>query len=548
MLEPAESYEAMMRDFVWRIPERYNIAYEVCDRWALREPERTCLHYFEPDGRHRSMRYGTLARRSSAFARSLAAKGITKGDRVALLLPQSFETVVAHVAIYRLGAIAVPLALLFGPDALDYRLLVSGARAVVTNAMGLEKLAEIADRRAALSCCVSIDGADRHAFGFETMCDADDTLLEPVATTAATPALMIFTSGTTGAPKGALHGHGVLAGHMPGIQYTHAFLPQPGDRMWTPADWAWAGGLLNALLPALALGVPVVASKAQKFDAETACRILAEMEVRNAFLPPTALRLLATVEAPRERFAIDLRTLSSAGEPLGTETATWAERALGVPVNELYGQTECNAVIGSCAQNGAARRGSTGLPLPGHRVALLDADGTPVGPGMRGEIAIAGPDPVMFLGYWRDAAATEAKFCGDWMLTGDHAIADTEGYITFIGREDDIITSSGFRIGPAEIENCLEGHRAVALAAVVGKPDPVRTEIVKAYVVLRPGEAGTPALAADLSAHVRAKLSAHEYPREIAFVESLPMTTTGKIIRRELRERAAREIEAADAS
>ena len=364
---------------------------------------------------------------------------------------------------------------------------------------------------------------------------------ETVETAPETPALMIFTSGTTGSPKGALHGHAVLPGHLPGIQFAHDFLPQAGDRMWTPADWAWAGGLLNALLPALALGVPVVASKAQKFDGETAFRILSEMKVRNAFIPPTALRLMARVERPRQRFDFDLRSVSSAGEPLGLEAWEWARRELGVTVNELYGQTECNAVIASSGAVGVSRPPAIGRAVPGHRVAVIGTDGARVPVGQAGEIAIRRPDPVMFLGYWQNDQATDEKFRGEWMLTGDQAVEDADGYITFFGRDDDIITSSGFRIGPGEVEDCIVGHPAVALAAVVGKPDPVRTQIVKAYVVVKRGVTADRALAEDIGDWVRARLSAHEYPREVAFVEDLPMTTTGKIVRRELRRRAAEE-------
>ena len=542
MLEPAYSYEALMRDFAWEVPVHFNIAGAVADRWAEREPERVCLEYFEPDGDHASMTYGTLAAKASAFAGSLNAAGVGRGDRVAILLPQGFEAVIAHVAIYKLGAIAVPLALLFGPDAIEYRLVLSGARAIVVDGTGLEKLAGIRHRLRALKLIVATGAAASDgAADFDDMVAGGPQEFETAGTTPQTPALMIFTSGTTGPPKGALHGHGVLPGHLPGIQFVHDFMPRQGDRMWTPADWAWAGGLLNALLPALSLGVPVVASRAQKFDGETAFRILSEMKVRNAFIPPTALRLMAAVDQPRQRFSFDLRSVSSAGEPLGREAYEWARRELGVPVNELYGQTECNAVVASNVRLGVGRPPAIGKVVPGHDVALIDTAGARVPAGQAGEIAIRWPDPVMFLGYWEDEPATREKFRGDWMLTGDQAVEDDEGYITFFGRDDDIITSSGFRIGPGEIEDCLAGHPAVALAAVVGKPDAVRTQIVKAYVVVKPGVTPDDALAADIARWVRERLSAHEYPREVAFVDSLPMTTTGKVVRRELRRRAAGE-------
>jgi acetyl-CoA synthetase len=353
---------------------------------------------------------------------------------------------------------------------------------------------------------------------------------------------MIFTSGTTGPPKGALHGHRVLLGHIPGMQFAHEGFPQQGDRVWTPSDWAWAGGLLNALLPSLFLGVPVVSSPAQKFDGHMAYRIMSEMKVRNAFIPPTALRLLKSVDNPQARYDLQLRTIGSAGEMLGRETFEWTRATLGVTVNEFYGQTECNFVLSASAAFGVSRAGATGKPVPGHRVAIVDETGRELAAGETGQIAIRRPDPVIFLGYWRDIEATAAKFVGDWLLTGDLGWRDAEGYFTFVGRDDDVITSSGYRIGPSEIEDCLIGHPAVQLAAAVGKPDRVRTEIVKAYVVLVPGREPSEALAAEIRDWVKTRLSMHEYPREIEFVEVLPLTTSGKVIRRLLRDRAAAEV------
>jgi len=545
MLLPAgDTYEALYRDFAWDIPATFNMGAAVADAWAEREPERVCLQHFSPDGHHLSLTYGELRDRSASLANGLAALGIQRGDRVALLLPQSFETVIAHVAIYKMGAIALPLALLFGADALEYRLTVAGASAIVTNAFGLERLAPVRDRLPELRHVVSIDGAGDGVLGFADLLSAYPPLFSVAATGPDDPALMIFTSGTTGPPKGALHGHRVLAGHIPGIQFAHEGFPRAGDRMWTPSDWAWAGGLLNALLPSLMLGVPVVSSPAQKFDAHMAFRIMAEMEVRNAFIPPTALRLLKSVERPRALYDLKLRTVGSAGESLGRETYEWARSVLGVTVNEFYGQTECNFVISSGAAFGVSRGGAIGRPSPGHRVAVVDPEGREVAVGATGQIAIHRPDPVMFLGYWRDEAATAAKFVGDWLLTGDLGRRDADGYIAFVGRDDDVITSSGYRIGPSEIEDCLAGHPAVQLAAAVGKPDPVRTEIVKAYVVLVPGHKPDEALENDIRDWVKTRLSMHEYPREIEFVEALPLTTSGKVIRRQLRERAAAETKA----
>lgn len=542
-LPAGASYEDLIRDFTWEIPSRFNMGEVVSDAWAAEHPDRICLQHFSPDGHHLALSYGALSGRSASLANAFVALGLKPGDRVALLLPQSFETVIAHAAIYKMAGIALPLALLFGAEALEYRLRASGAAAIVTNAFGLSRLANIARNLPDLRHVIVTGERPRgeEELWFDDLISAHPPLSEVAETGPDDPALMIFTSGTTGPPKAALHGHRVLAGHIPGFQLGHEFAPQEGDRIWTPSDWAWAGGLLNVLMPALMLGIPVVSSPAQKFDADMAFRIMAEMDVRNAFIPPTALRLMKSVERPLEKYDLKLRTITSAGEALGRETYDWAKSALGLTVNELFGQTECNFVLGSAANLGVSRGGAIGRAVPGHHVAIVDEKGIELPPGKVGQIAIRRPDPVMFLGYWNDEAATKAKFVGDWLMTGDLGRRDKDGYVEFIGRDDDVITSSGYRIGPSEIEDCLTGHPAVRLAAAVGKPDPVRTEIVKAYVVVAPGYSPSDELAAEIREWVKTRLSMHEYPREIAFVDEIPLTTTGKVIRRLLREKAGAE-------
>ena len=290
------------------------------------------------------------------------------------------------------------------------------------------------------------------------------------------------------------------------------------------------------LLPGLHYGVPVVAHKAEKFEPERAFSLIAKMGVRNAFIPPTALRMMRSVGQPRSE--VRLRSVGSGGEALGAETLDWGKSVLGLCINEFYGQTECNLVLASCAGIGVSRPGAIGKPVPGHVVAVVRPDGSQCDRGEIGEIAIRRPDPVMFLEYWGKGDATRDKFIGDWMTTGDQGMRDDAGYVQFIGRNDDVITSSGYRIGPTEIEDCLIKHPAVALAAVVGKPDPLRTEIVKAFIVPKAGHHPSERLAADIQAFVKTRLSAHEYPREVAFIDAMPMTTTGKVIRRLLRQRA----------
>jgi acetyl-CoA synthetase len=536
VLKPVADYNALYRQFRWPVPAAFNIGVEVCDRWADLDPRRTALIDSLADGHCNEISYGALRDASNRLANTLRAVGVMRGDRVAILLPQGRDVAVSHIAIYKIAAIALPMAMAFGIDAISYRLQNSGAKALITNAQGLAKLAGSHD--ALPDLVLSVDGAGDQALGFHETLARASSAFTPEVTTADDPALMVYTSGTTGQPKGALHAHRVLIGHQPGIEMPHEFFPQPGDRMWTPADWAWAGGLLNCLLPGLLYGVPVVARRFERFDPEEAFAVMARTGVRNTFIPPTALRMMRSVPHPGSRHELRLRTVGSGGEALGAETYEWGKSALGLIINEFYGQTECNLVVGSCAAIGVSRPGAIGKPIPGHVVGVIGPDGMLCQTGEIGQIAVKRPDPVMFLSYWGNPDATREKFVGDWMTTGDQGVVDDEGYISFLGRDDDVITSSGYRIGPGEIEDCLIRHPAVALAAAVGKPDPLRTEIVKAFVVLKHGVPPSDALACEIQDFVKQRLSAHEYPREVAFIDDMPMTTTGKVIRRLLRERA----------
>lgn len=531
-----QDYDIAARDFRWELPARYNIGVDVCDVWARREPDRLAILRRLPGGGSERVSYGALREASDRFALALKRLGIRKGDRVAILLPQSPAVVIAHLAVAKLGAISLPLAVLFGPDALSFRLRDSGAKAVLLDESGLAKLGEIEARLPDLETVISVDGASGGALDFHRLIAGAKGELAPVASTPDDPAMMIYTSGTTGQPKGAVHGHRVVLGHIPGLRFAHPGLGRPDDVMWTPADWAWAGGLLNVLLPSLALGVPVVAGLHAKFSVDEVLGLLWDFKVRNAFLPPTALRMLQAAHQPSQVYRTHLRSIMSAGETLGPGTYAWAEAAFGFPVNELYGQTECNLVLGSCHELGVSRPGAIGKAVPGHRVAVVDEEGQESPTDEIGEIAVRAPDPVMFLGYWGNATATAAKYRDGWLMTGDKARRDIDGYVHFVGRGDDIITSAGYRIGPGEIEDCLMRHAAVAMAAVVGMPDTLRTEIVKAFVVLKPGFTASDAMTADLQLFVRERLSAHEYPRVIAYVDALPLTSSGKIIRRALRE------------
>ena len=529
LVVPGASWSETRARFHWDIPARFNMAERICDSWAEVEPDRVALTHIGDDGRARDWSYGALRDASDRLAGAFAARGLGRGDRLGVLLAQGPETLIAHLAAWKLGAISIPLFTLFGPDALAYRLADSGARIAVTDAANLDKLTALRGELPDLAevfCTEPAVGA--RDFWAEI---AAATPAVPVATGPDDPAVIIYTSGTTGPPKGALHAHRFLLGHLPGVETHLENFPQPNDVGWTPADWAWIGGLMDLALPCLYHGVRLVSRRMRKFDPAEAYALIRDQQVTVAFLPPTALKLMRQAEVPA---GTRLRAISSGGESLGADLLAWGRTALGAPINEIYGQTECNLVVNTQAGAMAVKPGAIGQAVPGHEVAILGPDGALQPPGTIGEIVVKRPDPVMFLGYWNLPEKTAEKFAGDWLRTGDLGVMDAEGYVTYVSRDDDVITSAGYRIGPTEIENCLTGHADVIMAAVVGVPDALRTEIVKAFVVLRPG-AATEGLAEALVQRVRDKVSPHVAPRAVEFVDSLPMTATGKILRRALR-------------
>ena len=529
-LPDATDDSAVRSGFRWAIPARFNWARTICAQPA----ESAAI--VVPHAPETGLSFGALDRQSSRLANLLTARaGLSRGDRVAILLGQRPETAVAHLACAKAGLVALPLFRLFGPDALSFRLADSGTTALITDAEGLEKLAQVRGELPALAHVFCVDGPGDGAAALHAALNEARDSFAAVDSAADDPATLIYTSGTTGAPKGAVLPYRVLLGHLPGVEYPHWPFPSPGDRFWTPADWAWIGGLYDVLLPALFRGVPVVVQPPGKFDPEAAFALIEDHGIRNAFLPPTALKLMRAANPENSRAG--LRSVGSGGESLGEEVRDWGARVLGVPINEFYGQTECNLIVASNAALGVSRAGALGKAVPGHRLAILDADDAPCPPGALGEIAVAAPDPVMFAGYWNRPEATAEKVCDGWLRTGDMATMDEAGYITFMGRTDDVINASGYRIGPAEVEDCLLRHPAVAAAAVFGLPDPVRGEAVTACVILRDDTPAEPAVASAIQDFVRTRLAAHAYPRAVHIVDALPLTATGKVMRRVLRER-----------
>jgi acetyl-CoA synthetase len=533
-----DRYEELYRSFRWNVPERYNMARACCGNWAP-DRGRFALYWEDESGAMAAYSFWDLQQAANRLSNALAALGVKRGERVAIILPQRPETVIAYIAVFQLGAIALPLSHLFGPDALEYRMEHAEASVAIVEPGTIANLWAIRPHLTHLRQVIGVGGAmESGVLAWDRLLSRASTQFEPVDTKADDPALIIYTSGTTGPPKGALKAHRTLIGNVPGFVHSHDFFPRSGDMFWSPADWAWTGGLMDALLPSLMFGVPILGYRG-RFDAEKAYYLIEKYGVRNSFLFPTALKLMMkAVPSPRDTFSLNLRSIMSAGESVGVTVFEWAKEQLGVTINEMFGQTEINYVVGNCQSAWPAKPGSIGRPYPGHRVAVIDDQGNELPVGELGEIAVKKEnDPVFFLEYWKNPQATKDKFIGDWGCTGDQAKRDQDGYLWYQGRSDDVIKSAGYRIGPAEIESCLVKHPAVLNAAVIGKPDTTRGAIIKAFVVLQPGHSPTEGLVGEIQNHVRGRLAPYEYPREIEFIDALPMTTTGKVQRKELRKR-----------
>ena len=550
-----DQYDSLYNNFRWHVPEHFNIGWEVCGKWA-EDRARIALYYEGDDGNAEKFSFHQLQQSANRLSNALTGLGVKRGDRVAILLPQSAETIIAHVALYQMGAVAMPMSVLFGPDALEYRLQNSEAVAALADEVTLSNLTPIRDRCPQLAHVITVgkpvpdrsdQPVDMHTLHFGSLLAQQASEFTAVQTRAEDPALLIYTSGTTGPPKGAFEPHRVLIGNLPGFVASQNWFPQLNDVFWSPADWAWTGGLMDALLPTLYFGRPIVANMAKhatsgRFSPEKAFELMERYGVTNAFLFPTALKMMMkAVEHPRTQYKLKLRAIMAAGEATGETVFDWARDKLGVTINEMFGQTEVNYLVGNSCEKWPAKPGSIGRPYPGHRVAVIDDEGREVARGQVGEVAVnrydihGHPDPVFFTGYWKNDAATQSKFTADWCRTGDEAIMDQDGYLWYQGRADDMFKAAGYRIGPSEVENCLIKHAAVANAAVVPSPDAERGNVVKAFIVLIDGVQPSRELITSIQAHVRDKLAPYEYPREIEFIDALPMTTTGKVQRRVLR-------------
>jgi len=533
------SYEEICDKFEWQIPEFFNIADAVCDRWANDE-NRIAITHQSLDGAATNFTFAAIRSNTNQLANLLGTLGLVKGDRVLVMLTQSPACAISHIGCFKSGIVSCLASVLFGPDGVRHRLQSSCAKVCITDGNNLAKVLEIKDQCPTLQHVLVVTddecGADINGvLPFWSSLSAESTDYENVKTRAEDTAWISYTSGTTGNPKGVLMPHRVLLGNKPLFEYYYDYGPKPSDVLWSPADWAWIAGLINILLIGWYSGCRVVSTEMQGFDAKLAYRILEHHQITVSLLTPTVLKLMRQIEA-EETYDIQLRVVLSGGEAVGRELALWADERFGLTISEGFGQTECNGMIGTNPRLMTTRHGSLGKAMPGSTCAIVDDEGIEVSPGTTGNIAIKRPHPAMFSGYLDNPAATAAKFIGDWMITGDLGEQDEDGYLWFHGRTDDVITSSGYRIGPTEIEDCLLKSDAVQLAAVIGVPDEERTEVIKAFVVLAEHVEPSDTLANDLKQLVRDNLAKHEVPRLIEFVTSLPLTTTGKIMRRTLRD------------
>jgi acetyl-CoA synthetase len=587
------AYAALHGGFQWQVPTWFNMAQVCCGRWAARQDatERIAVNTYDTCATSVFYTYSQLQDQANRLANVLTDLGVQPGDRVAIVLPQRFESAVAYMAVLQMGAVAMPLSQLFGPEALAFRLQDSEAVVAIGDAQTLSGLQAVRSHcpalRQIMRVCdpndsVQVADAGDTSLNYSTALQQASAEFALVRTLAQAPAILIYTSGTTGNPKGALIPHQALIGNLTGFLCSQNWfgfdvaagadlaeklrvLASPQHQaldsqavFWSPADWAWTGGLMDALLPTLCFGRPIVALNG-RFSPQTALELMRDCAVTHTFLFPTALKAMMKAnpgqpeQTVRQQYGLQLQAIMSAGEAVGDAVFDYCQAQLGVTVNEMFGQTEINYIVGNCAAVWPPKPGSMGMGYPGHRVAVIDDDGHECLIGVVGDVAVhrcdarGQSDPIFFLGYWKNDTATLGKFTGDWCRTGDLASRDAQGYLWYQGRSDDVFKAAGYRIGPGEIENCLIKHPAVVNAAVVPKPDSARGAVVKAYVVLAPDFVASrkdstytrdqfdAELISQLQAHVKDKLAPYEYPKEIEFLDALPMTTTGKVQRRVLR-------------
>lgn len=540
---PDVTYDDVLDEFEWRIPDTYNIGSVALDP-PSEEHDRPALLHTDDRGTTHEFTYRELRTATAALQTELRDLGVERGDRVGLCFPQSPELLVAHLATYRLGAVTVPLSMILGGESLSYSLSHADVTGLLVDAEAAERLGdaiENAELEFVLDTELGVEYPDseRHrALGGLRSHVSGDESARTVDTAPDDPATVVYTSGTSGKPKGVVQNHQYLLGTLPGYQlWFELFGDGHGERVWTPAEWAWAGSLFDAVFPTLAMG-GVVSSRVRRrgFDPSVALAHIEEHGVSRLFAPATALWQFRE-RADADRY--DLSSLSvvmAGGEKLPAPLLRWTAENLDVRVNEVYGQTEANALVGNSGALFEIKPDSMGRGYPGHDCRIVDEDGEELSPGETGEIALRPPDPVVFAEYLNDPDATAAAFDDDgWYRTGDLATVDEDGYFHFRGRKDDLIITAGYRVSPTEVEIAIREVPWVTQVAVGGAPDPERGQRVKAYVVASDdAPADTSAATEQLRERVRDALGAHKVPREIAFLTDPPETRTGKLDRSKL--------------
>ncbi len=539
-----DDYDRLLEEFEWEVPETFNMATYVCDRWAEDE-ERVALFADDGNGESETYSFKRVRNAANALANAMRDRGIERGDRIAINMRQRPETVIAHVACWKLGAVSVPLSTLFGTDAVSYRLNDADAVACFVDGTNVETVRSVATDSPSLETVVTVGDVDPEAdeVAFRELVDAHSREFETVETDAEDDAIIIYTSGTTGDPKGVRHAHRVLLGNLPLVITGFCNMElHDSDVFWTPSEWAWVATLFDVVFPALFYGRPVVAYTAdEQFDPETAMEIIERYGVTVFFGPATALRMMEQMDDPDRWDVSSIRCLPSGGESLGQSIVEWARDVFdGAAVHEAYGQTEANMLVGDCTKLTEFREGKIGRRAPGHEIAIVDPETAErtVETGDVGEIAVRYEgNPVCFKEYWNKPDKTAEKVRNGWLLTEDLGSLDEDGYLEFVSRKDSVIISAGYRIGPVEIEEALANSDAVADAGVIGVPDDERGEVPKAFVVLADGFEASESLEESLRQDVRDRLAKYEYPQQIEFVDELPKTSSGKIRRTSLEER-----------
>lgn len=533
-----ESYERAREAFTWEIPDDYNIAYDCLRKHEC--PDQTALLQTTPEGGDDTYTFRDLDTKSNRLANAFKQAKIDRGDRVAVAVSQHVSNPLAHLACWKIGAISVPVSVLLGRDALRYRLEDSDVTAIVADATTdvTDHLGDLREEFPDLDV-IEVRGstiADSQTVtefveGHSPVCEIENTTPE-------TPASIMYTSGSTGPAKGVVLPHSVWVGSCPSFCMEHE-LDVFDSVYWTPAEWAWMGAFGNVVFPAWHYGQSVVASPMGQFDPEAAYGLMETFDVTNAFIPPTALRMMVDVDTPTDRYDLSLEAIGSGGEPLTAELRNWCASALPDTVlNEVYGQTEANVFVATCHQWFDPKPGRMGKPVPGHRVTIVDAEtGAEQSAGEPGQIAIhRDGDPMVFQDYWERPEETEEATNDGWLLTGDLGQRDADNQFRFRSRIDDLIITSGYRVGPSEVERAILEHSEVAHVGVVGVPDETRGEIIKAFVERANGNTSEETLREEIRDVVRERLAKYQYPRDIEFVDPLPRTSSGKIRREDLKQ------------